>query len=249
MKQIITTSIVAVLVFASCNHQNDKQTENSQSELFDQKSATEVKLHYTKVVYANYQDCLKTAELMQQAILDFVVNPSDTNLKNAQAAWLTARKPYGQSEVYRFYEGPIDDADGPEGLLNAWPLDEAYIESDSSDSKGIIQDVATYPEITQELIVSLNEKDGEETISTGYHAIEFLLWGEDKYANSAGKRPVSDFTTDEFAPRRIAYLKVASQQLVDHLSFLVKEWEPAKENYRAKFEALDNADALKNILN
>ena len=47
----------------------------------------------------------------------------------ARKAWLAAREPYGQTEAFRFYGGPIDDAKGPEGRINAWPLDEAYIDS------------------------------------------------------------------------------------------------------------------------
>jgi putative iron-regulated protein len=42
----------------------------------------------------------------------------------AKEAWLTARQSYGPTEAYRPYGAPIDDDNGPEGQLNACPLDE-----------------------------------------------------------------------------------------------------------------------------
>ena len=205
--------------------------------------------HYAKLVYANYQDSLKTAQILQESLDQFIDEPSAATLSAAKKAWLVAREPYGQSEVFRFYSGPIDADDGPEGLLNAWPLDEAYIESSSGALKGIIQNAEKYPEISRELLVKLNEKEGEENISTGYHAIEFLLWGVDDNVDGPGKRPVTDYTTDPNADRRKAYLKAVTDQLLSDLKYLVDAWAPDKENYRADFVALDDDEALQNILN
>ena len=204
--------------------------------------------HYTEIVYANYRDCLKTAEDLQVKINSFIVNPSDKTLQDAKSAWLVSRKPYGQSEVFRFYSGPIDDEDGPEGQLNAWPLDESYIESDGA-LKGIINDAKKYPEITADLLKSLNEKEGEENISTGYHAIEFLLWGVDTSATEPGSRPVSDFTTDTAADRRKIYLKAVTELLVNDLKHLQNEWAPNQKNYRAQFVAMDPKTSVQHILN
>lgn len=204
--------------------------------------------HYAEIVYANYSDCFKTAEDLQLCIQAFIAQPSEDALKAAKEAWLIARRPYGQSEVFRFYSGPIDDEDGPEGQLNAWPLDESYIESDGA-LKGIINDIKKYPEITVELLKALNEKEGEENISTGYHAIEFLLWGLDTSATSPGNRAVTDYTSDIYAARRKQYLKAVSDLLVSDLRHLRGEWAPAEKNYRADFEALDSKKSVQHILN
>jgi len=99
------------------------------------------------------------------------------------------------------------------------------------------------------MLVSLNEKEGEENISTGYHAIEFLLWGIDESAEGPGNRPLTDYTSDSHADRRKQYLKAVTSQLISDLEFLVGEWAPEKENYRAEFVALDETKALENILN
>ncbi len=209
---------------------------------------SQVVQHYAKIVYANYRDCVKTAEDLQLEINAFIANPSGANLKKAKDAWLVSRKPYGQSEVFRFYSGPIDDENGPEGQLNAWPLDESYIESDGA-LKGIINDVEKFPEITTELLKSLNEKEGEENISTGYHAIEFLLWGVDTSTTGPGNRAVSDFTTTKNADRRKQYLKVVTELLVSDLKHLQGEWAPAQKNYRAEFVTMDSKKSVQHILN
>ncbi|MCA9907540.1 MAG: iron-regulated protein, partial [Anaerolineae bacterium] len=81
---------------------------------------------YADIVYATYEDAYTTALDLQTAVTDFLAAPSAATLETARAAWLAAREPYGQTEAFRFYGGPIDDADGPEGFINAWPLDEVY---------------------------------------------------------------------------------------------------------------------------
>lgn len=133
-----------------------------------------------------------------------------------------AREPYGQTEVYRFYGGPIDDVNGPESLINAWPVDEVYIDYvEGAPASGIVNNVADYPEITKELLTSLNEVGAEENIATGYHPIEFLLWGQDLSADSAGQRAYTDYTSADNADRRGVYLNAAAEMLVEHLGVLV----------------------------
>ena len=205
---------------------------------------------YADIVYASYQDSLTLAEELKAAVDTFVPDPTEETLQAAKAAWLAAQEPYGQTEAYRFYGGPIDDADGPEGLLNAWPLDEAYVDYvEGAPEAGIINNTAEYPTVDKELLVSLNEVGAEENISTGYHAIEFLLWGQDLSAETNGQRPVSDYTDAENADRRGAYLSAAAELLVEHLSGLVEAWSPDMSgNYRDEFLSMEPDAALQNVL-
>ncbi|HET9547585.1 MAG TPA: imelysin family protein, partial [Desertimonas sp.] len=168
----------------------------------------------------------------------------------ARDAWLAARLDYGPTEAFRFYGGPIDDAEtGKEGLINAWPLDEAYIDYvEGDDAAGVVNDPDTYPTIDLELLTSLNEEGGEANISTGWHAIEFLLWGQDLSTDGPGARPVADYTTADNADRRATYLAVTSDLLLEHLARLVDAWAPDAENYRAQFVAGDPTEALTMIL-
>ena len=157
---------------------------------------TDISTTYADIVYASYSDSVTTAQDLDTEILSFLNAPSQAGLTSAQDAWKASREPYLQTEVYRFYDGPIDNPEtGVEGMLNAWPLDEAYIDYTVDDSSaGIIND----PSITidADTLMSLNEQGGEENIATGFHAIEFLLWGQDLSSDSAGTRPYTDFVTD-----------------------------------------------------
>ncbi|MBE2223056.1 MAG: hypothetical protein IAF02_16045 [Anaerolineae bacterium] len=214
----------------------------------DQKAA--VVSTYADIVFASYEDSYETAVSLQTALENFVANPTEETHQAAKEAWLAAREPYGQTEVYRFYGGPIDNADGPEGLINAWPLDEAYIDYvEGMADSGIINNVADYPEINADLLASLNEVGAEENISTGYHAIEFLLWGQDLSADGNGDRPYTDYTTADNADRRGQYLLAAADLLVGNLDRLVQAWHPeASDNYRAEFLAQDADAALQRML-
>ena len=203
-------------------------------------------------VYQSWVNVHEAAQTLDEAIQVFVNAPSEETLSVAKEAWIAGRILYGPTEVFRFQGGPIDGPDGPEGLINAWPLDEAYIDySVDVPTSGIIQDVVSWGEITPELLVELNERDGEENIATGWHAIEFLLWGQDLDPDGPGARPHTDYLVDggtDNADRRAAYLQITSALLVAHLAPLVEAWEPERtDNYRATFVA-DPEVALASIL-
>jgi putative iron-regulated protein len=176
----------------------------------------EVVTNYANGVHFLYSKSLQSATVLDGAIDAFLAEPTPATLEGAKRAWLKARDDYGPTEAFRFYDGPIDHPDtGPEGLINAWPLDEAYIDYVEGDpDAGIINNPSEFPVINASLIVSLNEEGGEENVSTGWHAIEFLLWGQDLSADGPGARPVEDFTTATNADRRSTYLAVTSDVLV-----------------------------------
>jgi putative iron-regulated protein len=193
--------------------------------------------HYAALVHANYDDALNSAGAMQVAIQAFIAAPGPATQKAAQDAWRAAREFYLQTEAFRFYGGPIDDDQGPEGRLNAWPMDESYVDKvEGRADAGLINDRA-FP-ITKESLSGKNEQGGEENIATGWHAIEFLLWGQDLSETGPGARPHTDFTTSPNADRRRQYLAVVTELLMDDLNGLVRAWRPgSKLNYRARFEA------------
>ncbi|HEU5072588.1 MAG TPA: imelysin family protein [Polyangiaceae bacterium] len=240
---LITLSALAGTVGCS---ESDSEDESGLPENTSEAIST-----YSDVVHASYQDSLETAMLMDAAIQEFLDDPSDETLDAAKQSWLDAREPYLQTEVYRFYDGPIDNPDdGPEGLINAWPLDERYIDYTVDDpASGIINDPEV--EISAESLMELNEQGGEKNIATGYHAIEFLLWGEDRSEDGPGDRPYTDYVEDGDAPnadRRGLYLRTVSALLVEHLESLVAAWAEDEENYRAEFESIAPKQAFGRIL-
>jgi len=212
-------------------------------------TAARVVAHYGVLVHAGYEDSLNGALALQKAIQSFLAAPSQAGLDAARKAWLEAREFYGQTEAFRFYGGPIDDDEGPEGRINAWPMDESYVDYvEGSPDAGIVNDRKV--QITKKRLADLNERDGEENVATGWHAIEFLLWGQDLSETGPGERSFEDYVDGKRpnADRRRQYLKVVTELLVDDLRFLVKSWAPKqKNNYRARFERGGN-ESLRKIL-
>jgi putative iron-regulated protein len=203
---------------------------------------------YAANVHANYAESLSKAQMLKTAIDAFVAAPSQTTLDAAKTAWLASREPYGQTEVFRFYDGPIDNPeDGPEGAINAWPLDEVFIDYvENMPNAGIINNMQAFPTITKQVIADQNENGGEANISSGYHAIEFLLWGQDLSASGPGVRPFTDYTTLANADRRKQYLSLVTELLVDDLTAVTEAWADGAD-YRAEFES-GGTDSIQKML-
>lgn len=224
-----------LLLVASCDT-NEPAPNNA---------TTEVLEGYANLVFATYDDAVITAKKLQQQINDFTTNPTQAGFEATKKAWLDARTPYGQSEGFRFYGGPIDNDEGPEGLINGWPLDESYIDYVLGNAQsGIINNATAYPSITKDLLISLNEEGSETNLSTGYHAIEFLLWGQDFNPDGPGQRAFTDYTTATNAARRKQYLKVVADLLVENLTEVRDAWETGS-SFRNEFIAGNDASIAK----
>ena len=237
------------------------------------------------IAYAAYSDALISAQDLKVALELFTATPTQANFDLAKKAWLDSREPYGQTEVYRFRQGPIDElkadgtlgtddaGEGPEGLINAWPLGEAIIDyvepvdglsgpetPANAITDNIIANTADYPTIDATTLENLFEhgEDGRN-VTTGYHAIEFLLWGQDLNQdlsgagtrdNTAGQRPVTDYSstvgactsgsnaaTDDICQRRGQYLVTTAELLIEQLKRVTEQWEPGSGDHYQNFVA------------
>nr|WP_233352362.1 imelysin family protein [Pseudogemmobacter humi] len=213
----------------------------------------EVVAHYADIAEAGYADSLATARSLREALAGLVAQPSQENLDAARAAWLASRVPYQQTEAFRFGNPIVDDW---EGKVNAWPLDEGLIDyvdasyGESEENPLATLNVIATPKftlsgaevdatsITPELISGvLQEADGiEANVASGYHAIEFLLWGQDLNGTEAGagNRPWTDFANGDACTggncdRRAAYLLAAGDLLVSDLEFMAAQWTEGGE--------------------
>jgi putative iron-regulated protein len=206
--------------------------------------------HYADIAAAKYEDSLITARALQNAVDTLIENPSAEHLADARAAWLRARVPYQQTEVYRFGNPIVDDW---EGKVNAWPLDEGLIDyvdgayGGPTDANRLAAlNVIANPsftlsgqeidasEITPALLAEqLHEADGiEANVATGYHAIEFLLWGQDLngHGPGPGNRPWTDYANGDACThgncdRRAEYLRAATDLLASDLEWMVAQWQ------------------------
>ena len=245
----ITTIMLLLFLLTVCGTETPASTAIPEPNVDSVKR--DVVANYADGVYSLYSKSLTSATDMDRAIDLFLSDPTASSLEAAKRAWLNARDDYGPTEAFRFYGGPIDNEEnGPEGLLNAWPMDESYVDYvEGNANAGIINNPAEFPTINASLIESLNEEGGEQNVSTGWHAIEFLLWGQDLNEAGPGSRPLEDYTNDPNAARRAAYLAAASDLLLVHLQQMVNAWAPGDSgNYRAEFLALDSDAALANII-
>ncbi|MBU0584199.1 MAG: peptidase [Alphaproteobacteria bacterium] len=220
---------------------------------------------YAEIAKAKYEDSLDTAKALDAAIEALIANPSEETLAAARDAWKAARIPYQQTEVYRFGNPIVDDW---EGRVNAWPLDEGLIdyvdagygtESDentlytanviANTSIEINGETVDATEITPEFLSGTLQEAGdiEANVATGYHAIEFLLWGQDLNGTGpgAGNRPYTDFDTANctggHCDRRAAYLSAASDLLVTDLEEMAANWGPEGEARKSLLEGDVNA--------
>lgn len=228
--------------------------------------------NYANIAYAVFDDAYITAQQLQTAIDALIEKPSAATLSQARKAWLASRVPYQQSETFRFGNAIVDDW---EGQLNAWPLDEGLIDYVADDyhhelgndgaqaniiANTTIQvgaDKIDASKITPELLASLNELAGSEAnVATGYHAIEFLLWGQDLHGTEAGagERSYTDYIkgegcTNGNCERRAQYLSAASQLLVQDLDWMKGQWAAeGKDNYRSTLLQQPAEEGLRKML-
>jgi putative iron-regulated protein len=262
-KQIKSVLILSCLAIVGIACSSEDTTEDN---ILDPTIAIEVKkkefvTNYTNIVFASYADALNKLNELKTAVDTFVATPNENTFQTAKDTWLASREPYGQTEAYRFYDGPIDGGEGaPEGYINAWPLDEALIDyvttgtggqDLSDDRQNIINNKEKYPSLTKETLKELSGYDSNESnVTVGFHAIEFLLWGQDNTQPSdkmAGQRELTDFTTATNAVRRGEYLVAVTALLVDDVKSVVDQWKPGA-SYSSSFLAMSSDDAITKIL-
>lgn len=221
--------------------------------------------NYADIAAAAYGDSLTGARNLDAAIAGLVKTPTEEKLAAARDAWRAARVPYMQTEAYRFGNKIVDDW---EPRVNAWPLDEGLIDyvageygSENPENEAYAANVIANKSLTIAgktidastitaalLSDDLQEAGGvEANVATGYHAVEFLLWGQDLNGTGpgAGARPATDFDTKACTggncDRRIAYLQTVTKLLIDDLAQMVKNWEDGGEARKAVLNG--NADS------
>ena len=123
---------------------------------------TAVAERYADVVHTAYGASIASAEQMSDTIDRFLDRPTQPRLASARKAWIDARDDYVVTEPFRFYGEPSTiPKTGPEGLIvNAWPMDEAYVDYVEDDPRaGIVNDRAAYPKITEDVMVE-SDREG-----------------------------------------------------------------------------------------
>lgn len=259
--------LLASLLLSACSDEPAATPAPS----YDEARARLVINHYADLALAAYSDALSKARELRGQIDALLAQPNEQTLAAARQAWRDARVPYMQTEVFRFGNAVVDEW---EGQVNAWPLDEGLIDYVADDYQAVMgnpgaraniiasqslkigEQQLDLSELDADLLASLNELGGSEVnVATGYHAIEFLLWGQDLNGTDAGagERPATDFATGEAATgghndRRRDYLTVVTDLLIRDLEAMVAEWQPDQDNYRADLAADSVENGLRKML-
>ena len=259
--------LLASLLLSACSDEPAATPAPS----YDEARARLVINHYADLALAAYSDALSEARELRGQIDALLAQPNEQTLAAARQAWRDARVPYMQTEVFRFGNAVVDEW---EGQVNAWPLDEGLIDYVADDYQAVMGNPGAraniiasqslkigeqhldLSELDADLLASLNELGGSEVnVATGYHAIEFLLWGQDLNGTDAGagERPATDFATGDNATgghndRRRDYLTVVTDLLIRDLEAMVAEWQPGQDNYRAELVADSVENGLRKML-
>ncbi len=234
MKKLFLLASLTATVFFACKKNKIDNT------LVTDADKKEVILNHANIVLASYEDSYALVAALRTKIETFTAIPIAANFEECKTAWKASRVVYNQTDAFRFSDGPIDDENGPEGTMNAWPMDENFIDYVEGDfTAGIINNPTGFPIINPEILESQNENGGETNIATGYHAIEFLLWGQDLSTTTAGQRPYTDYVTgaggtNSNQARRAMYLKAAVDLLAQNFEYLINKWKVGGA-YRTKF--------------
>lgn len=298
----LAACIASATFIAACGNSEDVATNQQPASKINLEKATMVLETNADIAYAAYSDSVATAKALKEALTSLRNDPTEANLVAAKKAWLVAREPYGQTEVYRFRNSPIDSTDyksedGPEGDINAWPLGEALIDyvafndidftdaevgltehgikelpqalnSTSAKGNNIIEN--TQVSITPELLSATVSTEEERDVIAGYHAIEFLLWGQDLNSQGqptvqtdradavkayidthGGQRPVTDFQpgyaanddykADTLSHRRHKFMEIVVDKLIADLEQVQSGWAKGTAgNYRAQFTTVNS---------
>jgi putative iron-regulated protein len=202
---------------------------------------------YIDLVASAYKKAADDSKALVSAVDAFLASPSDDTLKAARKAWIDARPAYLKTETFRFYDGPIEQV---EGAVNSWPMNEAYIDYvEGKPDSGIVND----PKFNLDLggLEGVNQSKDEADVTTGWHAIEFLLWGQDLSADGPGNRPFTDYVAGTGNnDRRRAYLKLVTDDLSHKLNDLEGTWQLQNSlGYAKKLKAMPEREVVGRMVN
>ncbi len=164
---------------------------------------------YEHMVRDNFNNFKNHHNNLYQKVQQFGSTLVSTHLTNSRENWKVAYDAYHQLGPFRFHSEStltplMSDA---ELQLSLYVTNPAYIDVTSQDAtSGIIPDEATYPQILTQVLTDAHLAGGPENVSLGFHALEFILWGEDNSASGPGNRLVSDFGGTSTNNRRKEYL-------------------------------------------
>lgn len=238
----------------------------------------EVLAGYRQLAHAATRDAHERARDLLAAVQQLIASPGEDTLDAARKVWVSAREPYSFAEALRFGNWFVDEADE---RINPWPVDEGFLDyvqalyaGSPSNQDGQLNLVAAPDRVMiggrwleteplQRITLKMAQElsNSESNLTTGYHAIEFLLWGQDLSDTGPGERPWTDYAltaehcTDghrtaalRHCRRRAALLLSASEILVQDLEILSGQWSDLPGSFGDRLVTGDIASGLRRML-
>ncbi|WP_323846624.1 imelysin family protein [Microbulbifer magnicolonia] len=219
---------------------------------FDEQAAEELTQAVWQAGQAQLIDAQAAVEALERAVATLLDQPSEDHLEAAKLAWLDAHREFTGALPY------IELAFAPAELrnqgrqlllaLDSWPVQPGYLDTvpGYSDS-GIVND--TTIELTLANLRKQHRLTAHEEASTGFHAMEIMLWGPTSERTAEQFSQVSEGEKPEAlaANRRRELTRLIGRGMAEDVDGLVRRWPTAANDLSRHFLALSPAARLQQI--
>ncbi len=173
--------------------------------------------------------------------------PEPSNFDLVRERWRSAHDAYLAAVpfVAAVEAGPAYAAAAtpPSEYIDAWPMLAGYIDYTADHPRsGIVFD--TTVSIEPAGLIDQHQLTDASEVSIGFHAMEFLLWGED------GGRPLADFETNaegEEVQRRRLYLAALCRLLETQVRQVATAWDSMLDASRVAGSVADQHELRKRL--
>ncbi|WP_460803761.1 imelysin family protein [Microbulbifer agarilyticus] len=184
---------------------------------------------YWQAGQAQVIDAQAAAQALDRAVTQLLMAPTADHLESAKLAWLDAHREFSAALPFikvAFAPSPLQQQ-GQDLLmaLNSWPVQAGYLDTvPGYSTSGIVNDTAI--ELTLANLRKQHRLTAHEEASTGFHALEIMLWGptgersaEQFAAASGGEEPKAQASN-----RRRELTRLITQGISEDMSQLANRW-------------------------
>lgn len=206
------TLLIGLIVLSGCSSEKEAESKKINATLASESSASKSKTFsldsssFTTQVgimaYTSLSQANQAAQLLDNKLASFMHHPNPATQSEVQQAWRNAYDHFLASLIYSY----IPSKDPTEWQkrrmayqdlliqLDSWPIEGGYIDYvEGYPFSGIVNDLTLT--INEQSIRTQHGFTDSSNASLGYHALEFMLWGE-RSANQA-MRSAQDFVPQE----------------------------------------------------
>ncbi|WP_239692662.1 imelysin family protein [Microbulbifer mangrovi] len=231
----LALALSGLLVLASgCERKAPESEEESSApvasaQVIDKAAAEAFSTEYWQAGQAQVIDAEAAGQALERAVAQLLESPTEDHLEAAKLAWLDAhRELAGALPFIKVAFSPADlQQQGKELMLalDSWPTQAGYLDTvPGYSTSGIVNDTAI--ELTLANLRKQHRLTAHEEASTGFHALEVMLWGPtsersaDQFAKvSGGEQPEAQASN-----RRRELTRLITQGIREDLSGLAARW-------------------------